>query len=485
MAGCRPETGPVGLTVEPLPVQQARAYPETVTGRFVSLADFEPAETGGTPRPQAQLELFRLAGRDGAIRYVAMPTRTGSGALAGSLNPGAWLRFNPEFRDWRAYTLLSLAVHSPTDRDDLRIALSAGGARWVGPPLLTRAGWSTVLVDLARLDEEGLDLRRVEAVELSFSAAERPVAFGLDDLMLVDNTRRIPGTPVGMGLVRRGLEYSLALPGWPEPITFGQDDQGLWRTAPLAPQLRLHRPGEPVATEGEDLRALGERRIGAIELLEVSPVRVRLRNTWFFPPQAGAWLDPEVRQVRWDHTFYPDGRWVMQVLLSNVGGEPVEAITLTLPQPAGWSDGHIGPTMTAPLEGPVGAWSLLLTPATDAGSAQRANFAQPPAVGIRLGRAVRAAGDANGDGFDESQGCYRAEAVGGNVRLELAPGAVPLVRPIVLAEGPWRDDVWAQCQGLPLRPVARTDRGAIAVVPDTLTAPALVEFTGPIGALDE
>ncbi|KKK72195.1 hypothetical protein LCGC14_2906330 [marine sediment metagenome] len=79
------------LYVAPLPVLQQRAYAEAVTGRFVSLADFEPSGLGWRPGHR-QLEDFRItpAGR-GRLKFVVNITRTGAGAMQADLPGGASL----------------------------------------------------------------------------------------------------------------------------------------------------------------------------------------------------------------------------------------------------------------------------------------------------------------------------------------------------------------------------------------------------------
>ncbi|NQU74840.1 MAG: hypothetical protein HQ546_00830 [Planctomycetes bacterium] len=96
-----------------------------------------------------------------------------------------------------------------------------------------------------------------------------------------------------------------------------------------------------------------------------------------------------------------------------------------------------------------------------------------------------ATGDADRDGFDESQGCYFARSVGGNCRLELSGGTSGLRRPVFRVAGPWTGQVTANCDGKPLRPVVKLDDSILLVVDDTVTTPAIVEFTGPVDLLDE
>jgi len=253
--------------------------------------------------------------------------------------------------------------------------------------------------------------------------------------------------------------------------------------------VRLTGRGDPSAAtgQGEDLRPMGQRRVGAVELLEVNPIRLRIRNTWYFPPQAGEWTDMDVRQIRWEHTFYADGRWVAGVMLNNAGGGEISAVQLIAPGPVAWSNGAISDQLRVEVfSGPVGQWALLAAPVGPAGDAFRAGFARPAEARVLLGtRGAQAAGDARGDGFDESQGCYFARAVHGNCRIELKPGDTPLVRPVVRVAGPWKGAVAGNCAGLPLRPIIKLPDGILALIEDAIANDAVVEFAGRVDLLDE
>ena len=110
LAGCQPmaERAPSAAgnrgerpTVDPLPVQQARAYPETATGRFVSLADFEDAP--GSIAGFRQVEQFSVAPGAPAAdrRFVVNITRTGAGALEVCVPARAELVFDvPDLHDF-------------------------------------------------------------------------------------------------------------------------------------------------------------------------------------------------------------------------------------------------------------------------------------------------------------------------------------------------------------------------------------------------
>ncbi|NQU74839.1 MAG: hypothetical protein HQ546_00825, partial [Planctomycetes bacterium] len=113
----------------------------------------------------------------------------------------------------------------------------------------------------------------------------------------------------------------------------------------------------------------------------------------------------DVRQIRWEYTFYADGRWITAVTINNAGGEDLPGVRITTPMPAAWSNGWIGKVLTvSDFAGPVGIWSFLIAPPGSEGDSHLANFARPPPAMARLARPNSwAAGDADRDGFDESQ----------------------------------------------------------------------------------
>lgn len=112
--------------MEAISVQQMKAYGELVTGRFVSLVDFEEEGPGGRPGHE-QVDMFSIEPQlPGAHReFVVNITRTGAGAMEVTLPRAARLVYRiPGYRDFSRYTLLLMALHSEYLRDDLCVTIS-------------------------------------------------------------------------------------------------------------------------------------------------------------------------------------------------------------------------------------------------------------------------------------------------------------------------------------------------------------------------
>jgi len=488
--------------VDPLPVQQARAYAETVTGVFASLADFEDSPSGlpaaGPPadgeragkqagqRGFSQVRYFavRPAGPDAWRKFVVNVTRTGAGAMEVSLPPGGRLVFSiPHFRDFTGYKLLSMALNSRMLRDDLEVALVTDGATWRSPGVLVEPGWNNVLIDIRRLaGVSGFDLTSVRSVEIGFPASAGAVWFNLDDVMLVDNERQIGPTPPGMVLRKSGLDYTLTLPGHPQPLHLAQGADGLWRLEGLQPVLRLSGDAS-AAGAGEDVSVMGSRRVGRVEVLEHNAVRLRVANTWYFPSRAGQWASLAVRQVRWEHTFYGDGRCVTELTVNNAGGRHIAAAGISLPWEASWAGGqrsaklHVGD-----FAGPVGRWRFLLPPPGRTGETMADNYLRPGRVVRRIAAAdVFAPGDADRDGYDESQGCFFLKARNGHCRFTYVPPERGAWDPVFLVAERWLPGVHVSSAGRALRHVVRRDDGSVLVMlPGLVREESLVEMTGGV-----
>lgn len=496
-SGClnRPtEKKPERPDIPPLPVQQMKAYPEAVTGRFVSLADFEDSPLAAG-RGHQQVGCFSVTPLPGAeLKFAVNITRTGTGALEAILPPRAALVYQlPEIHDVSSYSLLAMAVYSPAIRDDLKVYIATRRAGWESLPVLLRAGWNNVLIDLERIKAmPDFEAKGVRFIRLSFADAAEPVKIYLDDVMLVDNQREIGLVPPGMRLVKKGLDYELSLPDR-RGVRIKQGDDGLWRLSPEQIVVELGAPSAAARPEDkadlpppasgparEDIRRMGARRVGEVEVLESNSLRLRLANTWFFPTEAGQWASLSVRQVRWEYTFYADGRCITDLIVNNAGGEDIAWVRLTAPSTGVWSDGRESSARPAEaFAASAGRWIFFSPGQGPNRPIYQANYLRPARSEIKLGAKELVDEDVNGNGFDESQGCYRFRARAGHCRFLMVPPAEGLCDATIRVAGKWSGPVTANCEGMAIRELMTLKDGSVLFqLPGTITRPTWVEVTG-------
>jgi hypothetical protein len=132
----------------------------------------------------------------------------------------------------------------------------------------------------------------------------------------------------------------------------------------------------------------------------------------------------------------------------------------------------------------VGHWSFSRTVNDKLRTIVEANYAKPPPLTLKMGRSDPAGGDSDGDGFDESQGCYCVRAMAGHCRFTLACPVGP-IDVYVRIRGQWTGPASASCQGLALRDsVGLADKCLLVRVPAVDSRPVTVEVTGPVSPLD-
>jgi len=472
-----------------LATQQMRAYPEAAAGRFQVLVDFE--DSANASPGSRQIEHFHIdppAGI-GAIRFVVNTTRTGVGAMEVVLPQGSGLAFRlPKPFDFGRYSLLSLALYSDSLRDDLRLSLATDTGGWQSRRLLLRVGWNNVLVDIRHLGQmASFGPGPVRSIRLDFVNPGGPVVFNIDDLMLIDNARRIEAAPEGIVLLREGLDYVLSPGHGAVPSVLAQHADGLWRLSPGQPTVQVFAPQEATSARGNRLGMMGLRRIGQVDLLECNSIRVRLANTWYFASRAGEWVSMPARRLRWEYTFYGDGRCVTDIELNNAGGAEIGAVRLTAPGGVAWADGDVTDVrLIQPFRGPAGRWSYLsLGDGQDAALA-RGSYLTPGRGELHVGRVDVVPGDGNRDGFDECTGAYCLRASAGNCRFTLIPPPGGLLRPVFRISGRWQGEVYINYAGRPIRRWARLKDGAILfLLPGEVRQPAPVEVWGEVPFLAE
>lgn len=498
-----PTTAPADLHVDPLPVQQAQAYPETITKRFVSLADFEEVPSGAAVANPGheQVKFFAIerarsleAGQTadvsrGGLKFVTNITRTGAGALEVTLPQHCELVYkSPLVHDVAGYTLLSFAMYSPAIRDDLQVTLVSDAGSWTSPRTLVTPGWNTVLVDIQRLGNvEGFDIHSIRQLRLGLTQARADVSFNVDDIMLIDNRRAITPLPEGLSLEKSGLDYRLVLGGYTRPISIAQGADGLWRMGgaqTIVQVLDAREAGKRIdsnAIQDERIDLLGDWRIGQVKVLENNAVRLRIENAWYFPSRQGEWASLAVRQVKWLHTFYGDGRWVTHLEINNSGGEEASFVRLVPAFGAAWWGKGVFPAQESKDEGPVWRWDFLQTPEDHAHDALRQTYLKPAKLQpLIAGPAQYARGDADQDGYDESQGCCVLSSRSGQCRFIVQPGAGGLSNGVFRVMGPWGPAVSAQVEGRAVKHLAKLEDGSVIfLIEGLLDKPTTVEVSGP------
>jgi len=468
LVGRKDVPAPAAPTTRPgasMLAETMRAYPEAAGGRVAVLANFEDAVAGKSA--QRQIERFSIMpDMPGASRRLAgNPARTGDGAMEVTLPVGGQLVMDiPADVDLGRYKLLSLAVYSRCVRDDLQVAIKSESGTWQSHRSLIQPGWNTVGLDIQRLGGAGpFNSGSARRLVISFPDAAGAVWFHLDDIMLIDNSRQIKPVPPNFKLSRSGLDYALTLPGHREPIKIEQGPDGLWRMGRLQADLRLCGAGEKLPDSGESLNWMGSRRLGQIELLEHNAIRIRLANTWYFPSRSGQWASMAVRQIRWEYSIYADGRCVVQGVLNNAGGREIETVGVFTSTDAVFYGGLKGRKLiVGEFAGQVGRWRYFLPPPGEFGPVAASNYLHPAKLQPKIaGAGVRAPGDSDSDGFDESQGCYYLAARGGQCRFVLDPPAGGVVDPVFVVEGAFPAGASVSSEGLAIRPVIRRADGSV------------------------
>ena len=486
-----PVTASSTRKLPPLPVQQMRAYDHVQTGLFVSLADFETGPAGQLG--QDQLQQFSISPKaDGqGCRFDLNITRTGTGAAAITLAPGAELVFNlPEINDLRDYILLSMAVYCTTARDDLKVTLVSDAGPWQSTRQMISPGWNDVLIDLHRLvDEPKFDLSKVRQVRISLIDSQSPVAFNLDDVLLIDNRRQISPTPAGMKLTSIGLDWRIEFDSGRPAITLGQCPDGLWRLGADQALTRLAGPGRSLGQGPENLAGMGWRRIGQVQLLEHNEVRLRLASTWKFPANWGQWPGAaSPRSITWEYTFYGDGRCVTQVQFNNAGGQKIGSAGIWLDTPAAWAGAGILRHRIAPeVKSSVFGWQYMLVDPGSSGTLQQLNYLNPGQVVESEAEMIRVSTAAASDGegiFDPSQGCYTLKGISSRRRFTIYPPPEGLLNPVFRVEGDWSGYVHVNSLGQTVRKcVTLSDGSVLFVLTGMVSQPTVVEITGQAGFL--
>jgi len=180
----------------------------------------------------------------------------------------------------------------------------------------------------------------------------------------------------------------------------------------------------------ESLSMLGDRRVGVVEVQEHNALRLRIANTWYFRASPGQWLTQECRRVRWEYTFYWDGRWVTQVRLDVSDESGPGAYRLSLPSEAAWSDGQRASSRIFSLAASDHR-EFLTAPDTPDRPAVEEAFLHPPRLSVSSPASRPSVSGAAEGTFDRAQGCFVVDGSAGLTRFTLgggAPGVSSVIR---------------------------------------------------------
>jgi hypothetical protein len=382
-----------------------------------------------------------------------------------------------------------MALYSEALRDDLQVTLVSRQGRWTSGRTLVTPGWNNVMIDIQRLaDSKNFSTTSVREVRIGFADAIGDVTFNLDDIMLIDNRRRIEPTPPGIVLLKRGLDYELTLPGAKKPITLTQSSDGLWRLTGRRNTLQLSSSPDKLSGLNEELSVMGRRKVGRVEILEHNKQRIRLANTWYFPTRAGEWASLAIRQIKWTSAIYPDGAWITNIAINNAGGSEIRQVGLFLDRKAAWDTGAIATErIDSNFTGPIARWNFMSpSPRSDQRIAMD-QYINPGRIEMQMGRRdVHPDGDANKDRFDESIGCYRLSANrAGHCRFTFHPPAGGKRNAVFHITGPWGKTVSVNAAGLAIRDITRLPDGSVLFsLPGEAKSPRRIEVTGKPKALE-
>jgi len=222
------------------------------------------------------------------------------------------------------------------------------------------------------------------------------------------------------------------------------------------------------------------------EILEKNRIRLRLASTWCFPSRADEWASSAVRHVRWEYTFYWDGRIVTRIELNNAGGAQIGSIRISPPTGAVWAGGTTSQDLLVrDFRGPVGRWQFLSPPPGADKEVLARNYLVPAAIVPVLAAAgTYADGDVDRNGFDESQGCYFFRATrAGHCRLKVVAPPAGLCNPVFRVAGPWDGPVSVNSEGLAIRdPVRLADGSVLFVLPGRVNLRTSIEVEGRAAA---
>ncbi len=301
-------------------------YPELKSGRFLVLADFEQPE---------HMDLFRIISVSDAAKCVLDPRggrpETGKNCLAftsGSVGDTVVVANAEEAkwylkRDWRAYDLLLMSVHSPARGLSLDLTIAAGvpekrmSAQSTIP--LDR-GWNVLRIDLAEIGEL-IPLDDIQEMRFAAGEAGKPQQLRFDDIVLTASREDLlgdSGNGAGELYVQRvGRRWNVGAGGRFE-LTFSNGQITRWYNLAVDPQrlqnlvngttlgpslIPLDEEGLPAG----DLSAWGRSVVAGQRIVELNAVRAVVECEWRFVEERAQAAGNRPFH-RWTYHIYPSGQ---------------------------------------------------------------------------------------------------------------------------------------------------------------------------------
>lgn len=380
-------------------------------------------------------------------------------------------------RDWKPYTLLLLSVFNPADAIDVRTTLTSGQERPLSWDLVARIqpGWNVVRIDLADAGDR-IELDDVRRIEWSLAGGASEAELFFDDILLTNNRQNIAGSGAAEGelfVYRRGdalhiaslNRFDVAIRngvivrcGAAEGVNLAAGDGlGPW------PVVRAFDAdaGDPVKVIPAENTPFSRDSTATEQILESAPARVVVEYQRPLVGGDGA--------VRTRYVFYPNGRVYFRIHWPGDAAGAARGLALEAADAAGlgavrgdssaggrgtfvlftrraaqqhdvlWapSDPALAASAATQRRGEAGVigvvapWpesadevaGLLVVWPTDLNGVPEAeslagDYQLPARVTVRTGQLrTDVDGDLDGDGFNESEGCYEIQPSGGVARF--------------------------------------------------------------------
>lgn len=305
-----------------------QTYPPLQDGRFIVIADFEDpnhmelfqlTSTSG----RASLRLDPRSGKRNTGRACARFTSYADGDTVVMNNDRAsqWYMV----RDWRAYDLLLMSIHSAKENTTLTINIEAGKPNEYPPAETTiplDRGWNDLRLDLADAAER-IPIDDVREITLSVSAenSDQKIELRIDDIILTSYRKDLFGDSTNtlgeLYVQQAGRRWNIGTGGRFE-LSFANGQIVSWYNLQADP-YRLRNlvastvlGPEPVILDQQNRQSrnfseLGKVVISRPKIIEMNPVRTVLTSDWRFTDHYRDSLSDRAFQ-RWMYTIYPTGQ---------------------------------------------------------------------------------------------------------------------------------------------------------------------------------